>query len=434
VQACTIIAKNYVAQARVLARSFLEHHPDGRFWVLIIDEHVGFIEPGDERFEVLTPAAIGCEQFEEMAFRYSVLELSTAVKPWLLRHLMAITGGPITYLDPDIKVYGSLTELEELAASHGLVLIPHNEEPIPDDGQRPSQVDIMLTGVYNLGHLSLAPTAEVRRLVDWWADRLLEDCRIDLAHGFFVDQRWFDLAPGLLSDLAIVRAPQYNVAYWNLHSRRLEHDGARYSVNRRPLAFFHFSGFDPLKPAELSIFQDRVSLSDDPVLDRICREYTEDTLGEGLVAARTWPYTFGMLGNDVPLDDTLRRLFRVAEERGDVDGSPFDRHAAETFVDWVTAQQPDAPRGVTRLLANVYGTRPDLQATFPDLSGPDFERFLAWAKGPGSREVPALGNVPLPAAADRAIAPSRSPWRLNGSSVRRRLRRAAARARRPFAV
>jgi len=29
--ACTIIAKNYVAQARVLARSYLEHHPGGRF-------------------------------------------------------------------------------------------------------------------------------------------------------------------------------------------------------------------------------------------------------------------------------------------------------------------------------------------------------------------------------------------------------------------
>ncbi len=43
-----------------------------------------------------------------MALRYSVLELSTAVKPWLLRHLLAATGGPVTYLDPDIKIYGSL--------------------------------------------------------------------------------------------------------------------------------------------------------------------------------------------------------------------------------------------------------------------------------------------------------------------------------------
>src|SRR3712207_2169568 len=34
-QACTIIAKNYLHFARVLARSFHEHHPGGRFWVLV---------------------------------------------------------------------------------------------------------------------------------------------------------------------------------------------------------------------------------------------------------------------------------------------------------------------------------------------------------------------------------------------------------------
>ena len=34
---CTIIARNYLAQARVLAETFREHHPDGRFFVLVID-------------------------------------------------------------------------------------------------------------------------------------------------------------------------------------------------------------------------------------------------------------------------------------------------------------------------------------------------------------------------------------------------------------
>ena len=91
-----------------------------------------------------------------MALRYSVLELSTAVKPWLLRHLMAQTGEPVTYLDPDIKIFGSLERLDELAAEHGVVLIPHNSEPIPADGRTPSQVDIMIAGIYNLGYVSLS--------------------------------------------------------------------------------------------------------------------------------------------------------------------------------------------------------------------------------------------------------------------------------------
>ena len=128
------------------------------------------------------------------------------------------------------------------------MLIPHNSEPIPTDGRKPTQLDIMLSGVYNLGYVSVAPGVEVDRLLDWWAERLRHDCRVDPSVGFFVDQRWFDLAPGFLSDFAIVREPEYNVAYWNLHSRRLERAGDRYLVDGRELAFFHFSGFDPARP------------------------------------------------------------------------------------------------------------------------------------------------------------------------------------------
>ena len=34
--ACTIVANNYLAYARVVARSFLHHHHRGRFFVLIV--------------------------------------------------------------------------------------------------------------------------------------------------------------------------------------------------------------------------------------------------------------------------------------------------------------------------------------------------------------------------------------------------------------
>ena len=171
-----------------------------------------------------------------MALRYSVLELSTAVKPWLLRHCCAQTGGPVTYLDPDIqdlRVAGAPRR-----ARRGARRGPDPaQQPARSrqDGRKPSQVDIMIAGIYNLGYVSLAPRPEVEQLLDWWADRLRRDCRVDPIWGYFVDQRWFDLAPGFLSDLAIVRDPEYNLAYWNLHERRLEHDGGRYLVDGRPL-------------------------------------------------------------------------------------------------------------------------------------------------------------------------------------------------------
>jgi glycosyltransferase involved in cell wall biosynthesis len=411
VDVCTIIAKNYVAQARVLARSFAEHHPGGRFWTLIIDDFADYIDPTREPFTILTPADIGCEPFEDMAVRYSVIELSTAVKPWLLRHLLREVQGPITYLDPDIQVFGSLEELDRLAFEHGLVLTPHNSEPIPPDGKRPSQIDIMIAGVYNLGYVSLAPSAEIAELLDWWSDRLRRDCRVDPTYGYFVDQRWFDLAPGFVSDYAIVRDPQYNVAYWNLHSRELAHDGDRYTVDGQPLAFFHFSGFDPDDTAVLSRHQNRIDLERHPVVVRVLGEYADAARREGYAQAKEWPYTFDRLADGTPLDPVVRKLYIDAEARGELSASPFSADGAEALLEWLGAPAPGAPRGVNRLLAHLYGERADLRDAFPDLGGPDLGGLLDWSQNGGREEVPVLGRLPLSESAEQTVAAASPPAR-----------------------
>jgi glycosyltransferase involved in cell wall biosynthesis len=392
---CTIIAKNYLAHARVLARSFAEHHPNGRVWTLIIDDFDRYVDPAEEPFEVLAPADIGCEPFTQMAIRYSVLELSTAVKPWLLRHLMERTGRPVTYLDPDIKIYGSLKHLDELARHHGLALTPHNNEPIPADGRRPSQVDIMISGVYNLGYVSLAPRPEVDGLLDWWADRLTRDCRVDPVWGYFVDQRWFDLAPGFVSDLAIVREPEYNVAYWNVHGRRVEHRGGRYLVNGRPLAFFHFSGFETRHPLVLSRYQDRIDVVGDPGLEQILSEYAFEVNAQGHSVSREWPYSYSAMGDGTQLDHTIRALYDefAAEDVNGTVSSPFTLAGVRAFEDWLRTPPPDGPPGIDRVLLQIYHDRADLQRAFPNLHRADGQRLLSWAEEHGRRETPLLARL-----------------------------------------
>jgi glycosyltransferase involved in cell wall biosynthesis len=394
VNICTIIAKNYLAHARVLARSFSQHHPDGRVWVLVIDDYPGYIDPAQQPFELLTPSDVHCDEFTQMAVRYSVLELSTAVKPWLLRHLIAETGEPITYLDPDIKIYGSVRGLDDLARDHGVALIPHNEEPIPDDGRRPSQVDIMISGVYNLGYVTVAPRHETDRLLDWWSERLTRDCRVDPVWGYFVDQRWFDLAPGLLNDLAIVRDPQYNVAYWNLHSRHVQRSDGQYLVNGKPLVFFHFSGFDSRHPLALSRYQDRIDVVGDPGLEQILAEYAADLTAEGHATSREWPYGFAALGDGTQLDETVRALFDdFASERNGSVASPFTLAGAVEFREWLQTPPFETSLGIDRVVLQVYRDRPDLQSAFPDLEGGDAPRLLQWVDEHGRREVPALGQM-----------------------------------------
>ena len=61
--ACTIIAKNYVAHARVLARSptpGITRAPT--FYVLVIDDHEGYLDAAGEPFELVTPGELDIER------------------------------------------------------------------------------------------------------------------------------------------------------------------------------------------------------------------------------------------------------------------------------------------------------------------------------------------------------------------------------------
>ena len=94
---CTIIAKNYLAQARCLVESFLEHHPDGRAFVLLVDRPDGYYDPEQESFTTILAEDIGIPEFGVMTFRYTVLELSTAVKPFLINWKVIQTDRQISY-------------------------------------------------------------------------------------------------------------------------------------------------------------------------------------------------------------------------------------------------------------------------------------------------------------------------------------------------
>jgi glycosyltransferase involved in cell wall biosynthesis/SAM-dependent methyltransferase len=344
---CTIIAKNYLAQARVLSESFRRHHPDGRVSVLVIDEIGERFDPAAEPFDVLTPAELEIETFERMAGIYDVMELSTAVKPWLLRHLLGESEA-ITYLDPDIEVFAELTELVDLARRHGLVLTPHYTAPPPDDGRKPSEGDILRAGVYNLGFVAVGRGPDTDRLLDWWSDRLRTECYVDFAADRFVDQRWMDMAPAMVSQFHVVRDPGYNVAYWNLHERRLEREDGACLVEGRPLRFFHFSGYKPELPDRLSPpFQDRFELTRLPVVRELCDAYSRQLRRHGYEEAKAWSYGYDALPNGIRLDSELRALFREAVQRQELDGSIFTPTGAENFVTWLNGTR--VPWGVNVL-------------------------------------------------------------------------------------
>ncbi|MGI8428685.1 MAG: glycosyltransferase [Solirubrobacteraceae bacterium] len=405
---CTIIAKNYLAQARVLARSFREHHPDGRCFVLIVDETGVCVDPAEEPFEVLTPSELELdrETFLSMATIYDVLELSTSLKPSLLQLLVARLSEPVLYLDPDIQIFSSLEPVHELAAKHGLVLTPHVTAPLPRDGRQPGEVRIVASGAYNLGFVAVGPGDGAAHLLRWWSRRLRHDCIVDTPLGLFVDQRWFDMAPSLMEDFHILRDPGYNVAYWNLATRQVQRgpEGG-YTVNGEPLRFFHFSGYDPSRPYLISEYQDRHSLAEEPVVRELFGQYGELVRAAGFEQAHAWGYDYDLLPDGSRLWPWLRRTFRMAELTGELERSAFTPQGLAAFYSWLREPAGDgAGWGVNRYLDGLHASRGDLRVAYPDLSIPEHAAGLVdWAHVHGAQEVPIPEPLlpPAPSELDR---------------------------------
>jgi glycosyltransferase involved in cell wall biosynthesis len=380
---CTIVARNYLAAARLLARSFRAVDPEGTCWTLVIDDRAGEVDGASEQFELVLPEQLGIDRWDQMVAGYSVLELSTAVKPWLLRHLLYERGAErITYLDPDIQIFSSLGEVDSLLREHAVVVNPHLTAPMPRDGRRPSETDILISGSFNLGFAGFAGGQEVDALLAWWAERLATDCLVAPERGYFVDQRWMDLAPGLIESLFVLRDPGYNVAYWNLSSRQVIRQADSYEVNGRPLRFFHFSGYDPDRPELLSKHQDRITLDDHPVVRELCDGYARALAAEGHEQWRHKPYAYGTLSDGTPLDAASRAVYRQAAADGELTHENiFTDAGGLAFLDHLRGPaKVGADQGVTTYLEALRSSRSDLADAFPNLEGADGARMVAWSE------------------------------------------------------
>jgi hypothetical protein len=393
---CTIVARNYLAQASALADSFVEANREGVFTIFVIDIGEDRIESDDPRVRVVGPEGAGFEraEFHRMAAIYDVIELATAVKPTLLRHLLAEGGEPVTYLDPDILVFEPLDEIERLARADDIVLTPHTSVPLPDDGHPPGEVAFLEAGVFNLGFVAVGPGAVP--FLDWWAERLSRRCLVATHEHLFVDQKWIDLVPCYFRH-HVLRDPAVNVAYWNLPVRTLERRGDAWRVDGRPLVFFHFSGYDPAKPHLLSKFQGgdpRIRLDEHPDLRAICDMYAARLEQRGHATLRRSAYGYAALPGGMPLDARTRAVYRrtlvACEAAGaDLPPNPFDPGGEAAFLDWLSSPAGDpADWGALSVLAaSAWLAEPGLRDAFPAVPGHDAGRLLEWLEEGGARQL-----------------------------------------------
>jgi hypothetical protein len=188
----TICTNNNIAYARVLMDGVALHHPEASRYVILADEPR--IDLSQENFEVILARDLPIPEFEILTFRYSVVELCTAIKPYAFLEFFRREFGACIYLDPDIAVFAPLKEAMAALIDGQAALTPHRLRPQSNSGW-PEDRQLLQVGAYNLGFLALKHTAEVLNTVAWWANQLQRGCVVNLQEGLFVDQKWMDLWP-----------------------------------------------------------------------------------------------------------------------------------------------------------------------------------------------------------------------------------------------
>lgn len=344
---CTIISKNYLPSARALHESIQTTNPGCRFFALLVDRPDGYFDPSAEPFTIIPLEALPIPELPRFCFQYNILELNTAAKPFFMQFLMEHYGvRKLIYFDPDILVLNDLTHFSSLLDEHSILLTPHITSARPEDRCIKQEINILWAGTYNLGFLAVSGDATTMDFLKWWSDRLLTWCTINIP-GLFVDQKWIGLVPGMFEGVHILTSPGYNIAYWNIASRRITFQGQHPLANGQPAYFFHFSGFNPLKPQNISKWKTGVTVDQVGEARGLYLGYAQKLIEHGHNECVGWPYAYGRFDNGEPITDLVRQVYWELGDRVRRFGNPFCTEPPHSYFRWLAAP-PQSPlrRGV----------------------------------------------------------------------------------------
>jgi hypothetical protein len=325
--AFTICAKNYLAQAITLRESFKKHNEED-FYIFLSDA-VANEDLKDTSVVELNETWI--PKWKEMAFKYNVIEFSTAIKPFCFGKLFSEDYKKVIYLDPDMYVVKDLQFVWNTLDNKSIMLTPHFFEIY--DGKFKGAVSdnsILAVGIYNLGYCALADTLNGKKIVTWWKNKLQDQCYDDRDDGTFVDQKWMNFIPAFFpDDVCISHNEGLNVAIWNLHERELIIEDGKYYVKgihgqKDPLSVFHFSGFDPFNNTVINRRHPQFNITAFPSFKPIIEEYRKAVYENGYKKYHSMMYTFETFNNGEKINGVQRRIFRVYLANGGKYTDPFD--------------------------------------------------------------------------------------------------------------
>jgi hypothetical protein len=330
---------SYLPRALILVQTLRAIHPEWTVWAVVPDEPPNSDDCGLSRAfdHVIYANQLGFPQFHSWLFKHDIVEASTAVKGEMLHHLLENGVDKVIYLDPDIAVFNSFDEIVDALDVSSIILTPHQVHANHSAGLiRDNEMTSLQYGVYNLGFAAVRNDVVGRQFADWWRRQLYFACYDDVKNGIFTDQKWCDLVPSLFERVRIERDPGYNVASWNLSTRRMHisRDG-NILINDSPLKFFHFTKINTL--GDLMIEKNAPNNTEVWEIwnwyKRALRE--NDILG---IPKGYWKY--GSFDNGISIPKAVRVLFRGRADLIKSFQNPFCTNG-DSFFNWLTNEQPD---------------------------------------------------------------------------------------------
>jgi len=314
IYAFTSCALNYAPKARILVESMRKHAPQVRFCLALADKAR---EHNQELLEYFDEV-ISIEDIDEInnpswIFKHEIVELATAIKPFVLREILKKDDcEAVFYFDPDMALFSNIEEMISELFKNNILLTPHLTDPETTiRGIEDNELSALKHGVYNLGYIGVRNSSEGKRFADWWASRLKNYCRDDIPAGIFTDQRWIDLVPAFFEGVKPTRHPGYNVAPWNMTNRQIEIDiENNYTVNGKPLVFYHFTGFDSGAHRNmLSIYS-----SNSPSAAEIFSWYVKQLEERSNDPLSATPWAYGTFDDGSPISKQQRLIYRDRED------------------------------------------------------------------------------------------------------------------------
>lgn len=345
----TSAAWNYLPKAQILADSVRKYLPGSQIVLALPDVLTDEVDIKKYNFDEVIPLdADLCpiENLNAWIFSHTIVELATAIKPYVLKKLLARPDcEAVLYFDPDVELFSELEDLLKNFEDASILLTPHITSP---EKKEENVINYELCplqyGVYNFGFVGVKNSPVGREYANWWQKRLERFCYSDIPNGIFTDQKWNDIVPGIFPEVKILRDTRFNVAAWNTTNRKIVRTSdEKWEVDGKPVGFYHFTGIDS-GAHHAMVRQFSCSPSDQIKFVDIYVEKMHKAAQDPL-CQRAWAFSTYLDGEKI--DEKARIYVRDDKNMGKIFKNPFDpAEQPQNFRQWYheNVQMPQALR------------------------------------------------------------------------------------------